>query len=90
MLTRVTEFENRNASTEVVKELTLQKRFAEVWADSDKTTNIHLASTIQEAIELAQELSEEEENTEIFVTGSIHLDGEVLALLEGASSPRTD
>lgn len=87
MLTRVTEFENQNASTEAVKELTVQKRFAEVWADSDKTANIHLVSTIQEALELVQELSEEQGTTDILVTGSIHLVGGVLALLEGVSSP---
>ncbi|KAL2430839.1 Folylpolyglutamate synthase [Exophiala dermatitidis] len=89
----VTEVENRNASTQTVKELTVQKRFAEVWAEADKTAKIHLASTTQEAIELAQRLSEEQEATatEILVTGSIHLIGGVLALLEGSSgsSPRT-
>ncbi|KAL2430868.1 Folylpolyglutamate synthase [Exophiala dermatitidis] len=81
------EFENRNASTQAVKELTVQKRFAEVWAEADTTATIHLASTIQEAVELAQALSENQETTEILVTGSIHLVGGVLALLEGASSP---
>ncbi|EHY56144.1 Folylpolyglutamate synthase [Exophiala dermatitidis] len=90
MLTRdtVTEFEDRNASTQAVKELTVQKRFAEVWAEADKMAKIHVTSTIQEAVELAQALSDEPEATEILVTGSIHLVGGVLALLEGVSDSR--
>ncbi|KAK6387498.1 Folylpolyglutamate synthetase [Exophiala oligosperma] len=83
------EFENRNTSTQAVKELAVQKRFAEVWAESDQMPIIHTLPTIQDAIELIEELSEEQEATDVFVTGSIHLVGGILALLEGAASPAT-
>lgn len=88
-LTENVEFENRNTSTQAVKELAVQKRFAEVWAESDQMPTIHTLPTIQDAIELIEELSEEQEATDVFVTGSIHLVGGILALLEGAASPAT-
>lgn len=89
MLTEDAEFENRNASTQAVKDLTVQKRFAEVWAELDQTPIIHTLPTIQDAIELIKELSEEQETTDVLVTGSIHLVGGALTLLEGAASPVT-
>ncbi|KIW13304.1 hypothetical protein PV08_08492 [Exophiala spinifera] len=81
------EFENRNACARSIKELTVQKQFAEIWSAHDGIANVHLTPTIQGAIELAEALSEGCTSTEILVTGSLHLVGGVLALLEGASTP---
>ena len=67
--------------------MTVQKDFARAWAHSDPNANIHTIPTIQEAIELAQEFSEGLEETQIFVTGSLHLVGGVLSFLEGTSIP---
>jgi folylpolyglutamate synthase len=88
VLTSVAEFENRNANDKEVKELKVQKGFANVWAATDSSAKVHITSTVQEAIELVQDFSEQQDSTtDILVTGSIHLVGGVLALLESASIP---
>ena len=88
MLTSVAEFENRYANAKEVKELKVQKGFASVWAATDSSAKVHITSTVQEAIELVQDFSEQRDSTtDILVTGSIHLVGGVLALLESTSTP---
>lgn len=67
------EFINHNTDAAAVKTMAVQKEFARAWAQSDPDAKIHTIPTIQEAIELAQELSEDLGETQIFVTGSLHL-----------------
>lgn len=83
---RFADLENRNASSEAVKELTVQRRFADVWADSDSSgAEIHITAAIEEAVDLVRQLGEAHDSSHILVTGSIHLVGGVLAVLEEAS-----
>jgi folylpolyglutamate synthase len=72
-----------------VKEMTLQKDFAEIWSASDHHAKVHITSTVEEAIHYVQELDDGVTETNVFVTGSFHLVGGVLALLEGAATPGT-
>ncbi len=70
-----------------VANLTVQKQLAEAWGEHDQSANIHAIATIQEAVELVQEISEDIGETNIFVTGSFHLVGGALSILEGTLSP---
>lgn len=81
------EFDNRNADADAIKDLKVQKAFAKTWADTRDPAKIHLASTIQEAVDLVEELSRDLQETKIFVTGSFHLIGGLLCLLEGIATP---
>lgn len=88
MLTERTKaFENRNQDPTVVSNLTMQKDLANTWRNLEPSANIHVVPTIQEALELIEDITyEAEAEVEIFVTGSLHLVGGVLSTLEGIST----
>ena len=46
----------------------------------------HVVRTIENAIDFAEEFAQDEE-VQVFVTGSLHLVGGVLSVLEGAHTP---
>lgn len=51
------------------------------------SSNIHLLPAIQEAVELVDDLSEELGDLQIFVTGSLHLVGGTISILEVVMTP---
>ena len=74
---------NTNASD--VQELRVQRGLAEAWALIDPTTDVKVVRTIEEAVAAARSLSiddEEERSVTALVTGSLHLVGGFLEVLE--------
>ena len=84
---RVADLVNLNSDAKAVASQTLQRTFKKGWAEQDQSSTIHTVATIQEAIEMVEEVSEDIGETNVFVTGSIHLVGGVLSLLEGVATP---
>lgn len=76
-------------STEDVRTLKVQKELASVWAELDPEANIKVAATIEDAINEAwivtkQVDAKEINETIVFITGSLHLVGGALEILEGS------
>ena len=85
-----TDFVNRNSDPSTVANLTVQKGFAEMWRKLEPSlpeSNIHVLSNIQEAVDLVDDLSEELGGLHVFVTGSLHLVGGVISILESVMTP---
>lgn len=69
--------------------MTLQREFADKWKTFDPLAEISVIPTIEEALNFAQGLSKdlkEGETVQAFVTGSLHLVGGALGILEGADA----
>ncbi|KAL6719970.1 Folylpolyglutamate synthetase [Lecanora helva] len=84
------DFVNRNSDPLSVANLIVQKGFSDVWKKLDPSlppSKIYLLSTIQEAVELIDDFSEELGDLQIFVTGSLHLVGGTISILEGVLTP---
>lgn len=82
------DFVNNNYNPTEIADLTIQKRFAEVWSQLDNHAKVEITSSISDAIEYVKDLSAASDHkTEIsvFVTGSFHLVGGALSVLEDAS-----
>lgn len=81
------DFVNHQHDPEAIKKLTLQRSFAEKWKTLDEDANVHVQSTIEDAInfarDLAKSLNKENEFVQVFITGSLHLVGGALGVLEG-------
>ncbi|KAI9712164.1 MAG: hypothetical protein M1812_007002 [Candelaria pacifica] len=76
-----------NASGKDVEELSVQKRLADTWAEIDNETSIKVLRTIEEAVLWVRELAGSEREGEqgdvmVLVTGSVHLVGGFLEVLE--------
>lgn len=73
-----------------IEGLTVQRRFAEKWQELDAGANVVVLPTIEEAIDyaqrLGQDLKSEDEKIQAFVTGSLHLVGGALGILEKADA----
>ncbi|KEZ45913.1 Folylpolyglutamate synthase [Scedosporium apiospermum] len=74
---------NTNVDPDVVKKLTLQNTLADVWRTLDPRTEVVVAPSIEEAIAYVRE---KEEDLQVFITGSLHLVGGALSVLEGEDS----
>jgi folylpolyglutamate synthase len=78
-----------NNSAEEVQALKVQKELAAIWAELDPAADIKVTATIEDAINevriLARQASTEERTESVvFITGSLHLVGGVLEILESA------
>lgn len=75
-----------NTSSADVSALTVQRSLAEVWAELDPGTSVAVMGTIEEAIRDVRHLpaqdGEQDVETVVLVTGSLHLVGGVLEVLE--------
>lgn len=79
---------NLSVNKKTIKELTLQKQFADKWKSYDKNgAIIHICRSLERAIDLSRLLSQNDSGkSHVFLTGSIHLVGRALGILEGADS----
>lgn len=79
---------NTNASD--VKNLTVQKQLAETWTRLDPCAKVEVVHTIEEAVTLVRSFTprHETEKFQTFVTGSLHLVGGFLEVLDGTRSPK--
>ncbi|KAH8770921.1 Mur ligase [Diaporthe sp. PMI_573] len=83
------DFVNHQYDPEAIQKLTVQRTFAERWATLDPKANITVIPSIEEALNVARDLTgslEEGEAVQAFITGSLHLVGGALGILEGADA----
>jgi folylpolyglutamate synthase/dihydropteroate synthase len=58
-----------------------RKKYEETWNKYDPRSEVHIASTIEEALELAKSIGGGDDGMQTFITGSLYLVGTALALL---------
>ncbi|KAF2966052.1 hypothetical protein GQX73_g7523 [Xylaria multiplex] len=83
------DFVNYQYDPEAIKALTAQHGFAEKWAVLDPKANIAVVPTIEDAINHVRGLGAsigEGQTVQALITGSLHLVGGALAILEGADA----
>ncbi|KAJ0122251.1 tetrahydrofolylpolyglutamate synthase [Diaporthe amygdali] len=83
------DFVNHQYDPEAIQKLTVQRAFAERWSSIDPKAKITVIPSIEEAINVARGLTEslkEGETVQAFITGSLHLVGGALGILEGADA----
>jgi folylpolyglutamate synthase len=67
--------------------MTMQRAFADRWKTLDPSANVMLIPSIEEAINTARGLAKESgKKAEALITGSLHLVGGALGILEGADA----
>ncbi|VUC37754.1 unnamed protein product [Clonostachys rosea] len=84
------DFVNNQYDTKEIESLTVQRRFAERWSSLDPDASIVVLPTIEQALthvrQLGAALPTKEEKIRAFVTGSLHLVGGALGILENADA----
>ncbi|KAJ4290783.1 Folylpolyglutamate synthetase [Collariella sp. IMI 366227] len=81
------DFVNRQIDPEEIEKMTQQRAFAEKWKTLDPSANIMLIPSIEEAINTARGLAKEDgPKVQALITGSLHLVGGALGILEGADA----
>jgi len=75
-----TDFVNRNSDPAAVHSLHAQKHYSALWQSLDPSCHVAIAPTVENAVSLAKELGKQGMQT--LVTGSFHLVGGVLCILE--------
>ncbi|KFY15671.1 hypothetical protein V491_05599, partial [Pseudogymnoascus sp. VKM F-3775] len=69
-----------------IKGMTMQKAFKEKWEKMDPKATVVLSETIEGALRYVRELAEKEGEVQALVTGSLHLVGGALGVLEGGDA----
>ncbi|KAK3393856.1 tetrahydrofolylpolyglutamate synthase [Podospora didyma] len=83
------DFVNLQYNPKDIEQMTVQRGFAEKWAALDPAANIMVVASIEEAINRARSLTqtvEGDEKVQALITGSLHLVGGALGILEGADA----
>ncbi len=85
------DFVNHTYDPTAIAGLTVQKQFAEKWKSLDPEASITVTSSIEEALETVKAMAkadekEAETSIQAFITGSLHLVGGALGVLEGATT----
>lgn len=83
------DFVNLHDDPEAIKNLTVQRTFAERWSSLDPNAKVVVVPSIEEAINHTRDQTkslEEGETVQAFITGSLHLVGGALGILEGADA----
>ncbi|KAL6862971.1 Folylpolyglutamate synthetase [Amphichorda felina] len=88
------DFVNHQFDPSEIREMIAQRRFADKWASLDPAADIQVLPTIEDAInsarDMGKQLGQEEKNGSVkvdaFVTGSLHLVGGALGILEKADA----
>ncbi|KAF3938753.1 hypothetical protein ABW19_dt0200093 [Dactylella cylindrospora] len=70
-----------NINSTAVDTLKVQRGLAESWESTESSAEVHVMETIEETVEAIRAL---EGNTQVLVTGSLHLVGGFLEVVEGA------
>lgn len=88
MLT-ATDFVNYQHNPADIEKMTMQRVFADKWKELDPSANVMLIPSIEEAINTARGLADkegEQQKLQALITGSLHLVGGALGILEGADA----
>ncbi|KAI1392907.1 FolC bifunctional protein [Hypoxylon trugodes] len=84
------DFVNYQYDPEAIKALTAQRAFAEKWSSLDPSAKVTVMPTIEDAINHVRDLSNtslsQGETVQTLITGSLHLVGGALGILEGADT----
>ncbi|TQV96098.1 hypothetical protein V2A60_003453 [Cordyceps javanica] len=83
------DFVNRQVDPRDVAGMTAQRRFAEEWARLDPGADVRVLPTIEEALDCARRLGDglpEGSTVQAYITGSLHLVGGALGILEQADA----
>ncbi|ROT39569.1 FolC bifunctional protein [Sodiomyces alkalinus F11] len=83
------DFVNNQYDPKSIEAMSVQRIFADKWRTLDPSAKISLIPTIQEALDHVRSLSKdvkEDQTVQAFVTGSLHLVGGALSVLEGADA----
>ncbi|KAF6818751.1 folylpolyglutamate synthase [Colletotrichum sojae] len=83
------DFVNHQYDAKAIEAMTVQRQFAERWAQLDPRADIKVIPTIEEALNHVRGVGEglgEGEKVQALVTGSLHLVGGALGILEGADA----
>lgn len=74
-----------NTNKDDVGSLRVQRELAEVWDKIDSDASVSVLSTVEEAVAKARAVASEGREVEVLVTGSLHLVGGCIEVLEGDS-----
>lgn len=81
---------NHQHDPKAIEKLTQQHMFADKWSQLDPSAKLTVVPSIEGAInhvrELTKDLEGEEETVQAFITGSLHLVGGALGILEGVDA----
>lgn len=83
------DFVNHQNNPKDIENMTAQRAFADKWKILDPNANVTLVPSIQEAIGKVRSLAQTldgEHTAQAMITGSLHLVGGALGILEGASA----
>ncbi|KAM0556756.1 hypothetical protein ACHAPJ_005815 [Fusarium lateritium] len=83
------DFVNRQYDPAEIDKMTVQQRFAEKWTSLDPAATVKVMPTIEQSIDYARHVGEnlpEGETVQAFITGSLHLVGGALGILEKADA----
>ncbi|KAF4504332.1 hypothetical protein G6O67_008494 [Ophiocordyceps sinensis] len=81
------DLDNRQIDPKEVHQMTVQRRLAERWSELDPDATVMVMFTIEEALSHAMYLGRDTgESVLAYVTGSLHLVGGALSILEGADA----
>lgn len=79
------DFTNRNIDPKLLESLSLQRELADVWRELDPKTEVSVIGSIEGATRQVEKINSVVGETSILVTGSLHLVGGALSVLEGES-----
>ena len=81
---------NRAYDSTAIEGLTLQKSFAEKWYTMDSDSTVKVLSSVEDALDYVRRLGvrrgEGEREVHALITGSVHLVGRALGVLEGVNA----
>ncbi|KAH7256477.1 Mur ligase [Fusarium tricinctum] len=83
------DFVNRQFDPAEIDNMTVQQRFAEKWTSIDPTSTVKVMPTIEQSIDYVRHVGDnlpEGETVQALVTGSLHLVGGALGILEKADA----
>ncbi|TDZ27525.1 Folylpolyglutamate synthase [Colletotrichum sidae] len=83
------DFVNHQYDAKAIENMTVQRQFADRWKELDPQADVKVIPTIEEALNHVRGMAEgldEGETVQAFVTGSLHLVGGALGILEGADA----
>lgn len=79
----MTDLVNNNADPDALTKLTLQNRLAAKWHELDPKTEVVVIGSVEEAIGKVEKINGGAGETQILITGCLHLVGGALSIIEG-------
>lgn len=83
------DFVNHQYDPKSIEKLTQQRDFAQKWSSLDPSANVTVSSSIEEALTRLRELAgtvDGDDTVQALITGSLHLVGGALSILEGSDA----